>query len=212
MKKYLIFSICLLSVVILNAQIKVDNTGYVGINNSNPTHQLDVSGDFRAEESGYSVEFINGYFLPTGDVNLGSSTNRWVYFYADYPTFSTNPQIDSDESFKTDITDFSAVSGQLNRLRAVKYKLKKDKNSDNTYFGFIAQEVLTIFPEIVVKRKDGTYGIRYSDLIPVIVKSLQEQNKIIDELKIRVEKLEDQVKTIDDLNARLTALETAAKK
>lgn len=212
MKKYLIFSICLLSVVILNAQIKVDNSGKVGINNANPSYQLDVSGNFRASEYGNSIIFSNGYLIPSGDVSLGDYSSRWTTLYAESPIFSSNPLIDSDESFKTDITDFSAVSGQLNRLRAVKYKLKKDKNSDNTYFGFIAQEVMTIFPEIVVKRKDGTYGIRYSDLIPVIVKSLQEQNKIIDELKIRVEKLEDDVKTIEDLKARLTTLEAAAKK
>jgi hypothetical protein len=56
--------------------------------------------------------------------------------------------------------------------------------------GFIAQEVQPVFPEIVTKQKDGSLGIRYTELIPVLVKAFQEQQAEIDDLKARIGKLE----------------------
>ena len=183
-------AVCSLVFCSLHAQIKISSTGKVGINNTNPTYQLDITGNFRINPSGNAVIYDDGYFFPDGTVSLGSSSQRWYELYADYPTFSTSPVIDSDESLKTDISDFSAMSGQLNRLRAVKYKLKRETTDGKTYYGFIAQEVQEIFPEIVVKREDGTYGIRYTELIPVMVKAIQEQQKIIDDLESRIKALE----------------------
>ena len=55
---------------------------------------------------------------------------------------------------------------------------------------FIAQEMQKIFPEIVVEDKNGVLGIRYTELIPVLVKAFQEQQQVIDDLKARVEALE----------------------
>jgi hypothetical protein len=190
MKKYFLLAFCSIVLCSLHAQIKISSTGKVGINNTNPTYQLDVTGDFRISPSSNAVICNDGYFYPSGDVSLGTSSQRWTDIYADYPTFTSSPVIDSDVSLKTDISDFSEMSGQLNRLRAVKYKLKSETVDGRTYYGFIAQEVKEIFPDIVVKREDGTYGIRYMELIPVMVKAIQEQQKVIEDLESRLKVLE----------------------
>ncbi len=58
-----------------------------------------------------------------------------------------------------------------------------------TRFGFIAQEVQEIFPELVIEDADGTLGIDYTGFIPLLVDALgtlqrrvEEQQEIIDAL------------------------------
>jgi hypothetical protein len=43
-------------------------------------------------------------------------------------------------------------------------------------FGFIAQEIETILPEIIVEREDGYKGVSYSQIIPFLVKEIQTLN------------------------------------
>jgi hypothetical protein len=63
-------------------------------------------------------------------------------------------------------------------------------DTDNTlHFGFIAQEVKTVLPNLV-----GTLGnleaVNYVELIPMLVKSIQQQQKQIEDLKEAVHTLE----------------------
>lgn len=181
------------------SQIKVNSTGKVGINNTSPTYQLDVAGTFRINDSGNAIVYQWGQFYSTSYCSLGDYSNRWSELFAVSPTFTYTPDIDSDESFKTDIRDFSDVSAKVNQLRAVKYKLAPERipqkegkplTDNGDLYGFIAQEVQAIFPEIVTTRKDGTHGIRYTELVPVLVKAFQEQQTEIEDLKARIRKLE----------------------
>ena len=57
--------------------------------------------------------------------------------------------------------------------------------------GFIAQEVKDIFPELVAQNKEGVLGIRYTELIPVLVQALKEQDEKIKSLEERIAKLEN---------------------
>jgi hypothetical protein len=53
----------------------------------------------------------------------------------------------------------------------------------------LAQEVRELFPELVQEDKEGILSVNYSGLIPVLIESVKEQQKQIDELKKIVEKL-----------------------
>lgn len=68
-------------------------------------------------------------------------------------------------------------------------KLSPVEPDSRTRFGFIAQEVQTVFPDLVVEDEDGVLGIDYIGFIPVLVdavKSLRaevaEQKKVIESL------------------------------
>lgn len=181
------------------SQINVSSTGKVGIDNTSPGYQLDVSGNFKVDDGYEDIIFNYGEFYSSGYASLGDYSDRWYELYAVYPTFSYSPDIDSDINLKKDIKDLTLMKDKLSLLRPVEYKLKERKNKEgkvvplkeNKYsFGFIAQEMEKIFPDIVTKRESGTFGIRYTELIPVLVKALQEQQTEIDGLKARIEKLE----------------------
>ena len=183
------------------AQIKIDNTGKVGINNTAPTYWLDVAGNFRFLQSGYEVIFTLGNLYPsTGSISLGKYNRYWNELYVDYPYFTYSPTIMSDANFKNNVKDISSVSSKLISLRPVTYKLDLNKlqsngigqkSSDNPdQYGFLAQEIQTIFPELVTTRQDSTLGVRYTELIPILVKAYQEQQAEIESLKARITKLE----------------------
>lgn len=46
----------------------------------------------------------------------------------------------------------------------------------NKHYGFIAQELQKIYPDLVVEGKDGYLGVNYLEVIPLLVRSIQELN------------------------------------
>ena len=57
--------------------------------------------------------------------------------------------------------------------------------------GLIAQEVEKILPEAVVTKRDGYLSLQYHKIIPLLVNSIKDQQKQIDELTKRLIKLEE---------------------
>lgn len=99
----------------------------------------------------------------------------------------------SDERLKDITGSIDNAVEKLMTLRAVNFSWKSDEtNKEN--LGLIAQDVEKVFPQVVDKNKlsigvnnntdDNEYlGVRYQDLVPVLVKAMQEQQQEINELK-----------------------------
>lgn len=51
------------------------------------------------------------------------------------------------------------------------------------HFGLLAQELQEIYPNLVVKGQDGYLGINYIELVPVLIRSIQELKAELDEVK-----------------------------
>ena len=114
----------------------------------------------------------------------------------------------SDERIKENITDVGEVLPTLLNMRCVKYNLIS--NPEDTKIGFIAQDWETSFPELIdenvhlVLEDNGTIGVHdnsdsetpvkamsYTETIPLLLKAIQEQQVIIENLKSRIETLEN---------------------
>lgn len=187
------------------SQIKVNSTGKVGINNASPSYQLDVNGTFRLSESGYVLTFETGKFYPySGNQSLGSSSKMWNSLYVRNAYLLNPPILLSDSDAKTDIRNIVETSKKLMLLRPVVYKMKEEfrsneqttKGNDELYdqFGFLAQEIREIFPELVKENDMGVLGVQYSGLIPILVKAFQDQQAEITVLKERIAKLEQETR------------------
>jgi hypothetical protein len=99
----------------------------------------------------------------------------------------------SDERLKDITGSIDNAVEKLMTLRAVNFSWKSDEtNKEN--LGLIAQDVEKVFPQVVDKNKlsigvnnntdDNEYlGVRYQDLVPVLVKAIQEQQQQIEELR-----------------------------
>jgi hypothetical protein len=89
----------------------------------------------------------------------------------------------SDERFK-DIIEPISVNNKLKNIRSVIGKYKTDKEGIRRNF-LIAQDLLEVFPEVVDvdENEEKPMGVRYQDLIPILVSALQELKQEIDTLK-----------------------------
>lgn len=55
--------------------------------------------------------------------------------------------------------------------------------SKKLHFGLIAQELQTIYPNLVEEGEDGYLGINYVELVPILIRSIQELKQEVDELR-----------------------------
>jgi hypothetical protein len=89
---------------------------------------------------------------------------------------------------------------EVTALRPVIFNWAENPD-DGLHYGLIAQEVREFLPDIIAgdDSDDGILSMSYSELVPVLVKAVQEQQEEID----------TQADRIADLEARLSALEDA---
>lgn len=86
----------------------------------------------------------------------------------------------SDERLKKDIEELPYGLEHIEALRPVAYKFKKGE--DVVKLGFIAQEVKEVLPEVVDGAEETNYGVSYDEIIPVLVKAVQELSARVREL------------------------------
>lgn len=136
----------------------------------------------------------------SGSYNIGSNSVRWNGIYG-----INVPNSASDLNLKTNIKVLNYGLKELLQLKPVTFEWKQ--NNNGTRLGFIAQELKTIIPEVVtVDDSTGLHGVYYSEIIPLLTKSIQEQQKMIDSLKIKVSScIEQQYKVILDTVHRQTS-------
>jgi hypothetical protein len=103
----------------------------------------------------------------------------------------------SDVKLKENIVDATPKLQKVNELKVRNFNII---GNDLKQIGFVAQEIEQVFPsmveEIADKDKEGndlgttTKTVKTTVLIPILVKAIQEQQTIINDLKARVEALE----------------------
>lgn len=71
-------------------------------------------------------------------------------------------------------------------LGAIEGRIKEIDADTVTKFGFIAQELREIYPNLVYEDEEGYLGVDYVGLIPVLVEVIKEQQYQINELKENV--------------------------
>jgi len=99
----------------------------------------------------------------------------------------------SDRNIKENITDATPKLEDVKKLQVRNFNFIGD---DLKQIGLIAQETELVFPGLVENdlnpQGDMIKSLKYSVLVPILVKAMQEQQTIIDDLKSRLETLENQ--------------------
>lgn len=183
---------------------------------------LDYSTDNYATRTGiitFAPNAANFEMRPaiTNNVFLGTSAFRWREIWSQNALNTS-----SDRRLKKNINEIKYGLDEIMKLQAVTYNWK-DNDDKKLQLGFIAQDVEKIVPEIVTKsgisdeeferlEKQGekvtdTYGMQYTGLIPVLVKAVQEQQKVIEDKTNRISLLEGKLQKMNDLEARLNLIE-----
>jgi len=98
----------------------------------------------------------------------------------------------SDERTKDILGGVDNALQKLSNWRTVYFKYKTDAEAQTQRVGLIAQDVQATLPEAVSIEEDEikTLQLRYTEVIPVLVKAIQEQQALITTLTARISALE----------------------
>ena len=155
-----------------------------------------TQGNDEAELSSRLEITPNGDVIPGlgGTYLLGSSTRPWNTVYSENGVVTT-----SDVRFKENINTIPYGLAEVKALNPVRFNWK-DESPEQIHFGLIAQDVMAVLPEIVEGGDDSDVllGLNYSELVPVLINAVQEQQT----------EIETQADQIASLEARLAALES----
>lgn len=147
-----------------------------------------------------SEQSISHHVVPivNNTISLGSATLRWTEIFATNGTINT-----SDKRDKENIKPLLYGTKELMKLNPVSYQWKNEiygktvvsEKDKLRKIGFLAQDVLKTIPEVVEthewKEINGNYkkvalprlGVSYAEILPLVVKTIQEQETIISSIE-----------------------------
>jgi hypothetical protein len=114
----------------------------------------------------------------------GSATAGRIDASNDVVAFST-----SDRRWKDNITPIESPLQKLLKLGGYEFDWREDSvvhGNKGHDVGVIAQEVESVLPQAVQTRSSGMKAVRYEKLIPLLIETIKEQQKQIDELKNKI--------------------------
>ncbi|MFZ1288495.1 MAG: tail fiber domain-containing protein [Melioribacteraceae bacterium] len=141
--------------------------------------------------------------------------NNWAGVFNGRVSMTNTIEYSSDEKLKENIKDIENAIEKIKKIKSKTYKYKKNKNLTNDedlHYGFIAQDLEQVFPELVSditifstndpelenekdinkeKTNESIKSIKYMEIIPILVQGLQEQQSTIEDLLDRLNKLEN---------------------
>ena len=187
-------------------RMRIDSSGYVRVNNTSgiDAQFSSVAGSY------YAGGFANtdATYPVTYNWNRATSGNNlFMTFYTDSPA-SSRGTIDynragnavrynttSDKRLKENIVDAPSATDLINSVKIRSFDWKE--TGFHVDYGVIAQELNEVAPDAVsegIDNEDGTikqsWGVDTSVLVPALIKAIQEQQTIINDLKARIETLE----------------------
>lgn len=112
--------------------------------------------------------------LGAGSANIVMSNNSEILF-------------NSDKGLKNKIRTLKKTIRNLNKIRPVSYHWKT--NNEFAY-GFIAQDLKEVYPDLVSKGDNGFLSINYIQMTPLLVRGIQELDDESRNLKNKIRELE----------------------
>jgi hypothetical protein len=178
--------------------------------------RIDSSGNLLVGQTTASQTTVGSFVKPNGEFSgcQAASTNGAGTQWNTYSTgagafrfyvgmggtvFATSTTISaiSDIRYKENVRDLNVGLAEIMALQPRLYDWKEGKGADiKNARGFIAQEFEQVFPDLIDEWKDEApegeepYKSVRADLIPVLVKAIQEMKAIIDTQAERISVLE----------------------
>jgi hypothetical protein len=149
--------------------------------------------------STYNTGAYNSIFLNSGGTlatqsivfayNNGGSAAQQYIFAGNGTASAANWNSTSDIRIKENVVTLNGGLDKLIQLRPVEFSYKRDKLSAPDHYGLIAQELEQVLPTLVDNSgiNDGDVenikAVSYTELIPILIKAVQELKAEVDALK-----------------------------
>ena len=145
---------------------------------------LRVTGNiyYNNEKSGGA----SGYWISSSHYSSIKPSGGYLYLYYSgegYDWIPMNKEI-SDRRYKHNI-EASTVSGLnvVEKLKTYSYRKEYDGKVEDISCGIMAQDVQKYAPEAFFENPDGAYSYRTFELVPYLIKAIQELNQKIEKLE-----------------------------
>lgn len=155
-----------------------------------------IKGDSTSTAGGAGVEGNGNYFgvYGKGPYGVVGTNNGFPNGYAGYfagTVLATNFVTTSDARFKTHISTLPKALDHVLAMRGVSFDWRRNEFADKNFkqgkqFGFIAQEMEKVCPELVSKDRQGYRAVDYTQVVPVLVEAIKQQQQQIDALQKQV--------------------------
>ena len=90
----------------------------------------------------------------------------------------------SDISLKENISTLDNPLAKVMQIRGTEYDWKEgNKNYSGHDIGVIAQDIEKVLPEAVSTKPDGTKGVHYNKLIPLLIEAVKDLSNKVDDIK-----------------------------
>ena len=127
-----------------------------------------------------------GYYLHSDTFTRIQENAGYAYLYRQsggYAWVSLNKDI-SDRRYKTNIQD-SQVSALdvIDKLKTYSYRKEYDGKVEDISCGIMAQDVQEYAPEAFYENPDGDYSYKVFELVPYLIKGIQELNQKVERLE-----------------------------
>lgn len=149
---------------------------YVNLDSNNNNT---VNADFMVGRHGGTATISDWLFVVNGETGTGT-------FKGDVIAYGSP----SDRSLKENIKPIENALDKVKRLKGVTFDWKQSEDSIlkiKEDYGFIAQEVQEVVPELVRKNENGKLSLRDKGIVSILVEAIKEQQQQIDELKKRLD-------------------------
>ena len=131
--------------------------------------------------------------LCVGSINPSTTEGR-IDAANDVVAFST-----SDERLKENVKLIENPIDKVKQIRGVEFDWKPltDDEKKNIHgneghdVGVIAQDVEKVLPEVVTERDNGYKAVKYEKMVSLLIESVKEQQKQIEELKSEIQELKN---------------------
>lgn len=165
-----------------SAVVLTNATGTAANLTANIASFITVTDDTSTNATRYPI-FANG---TSGAVVENVSSTKLTFNPSTGLLTSTDYNSSSDKRLKKEIKTVDNALDKVIKLRGVAFTWKE---SDQKAIGLIAQEVQKVLPDVVNADETGYLGVRYTNIIGVLVEAIKEQQDQINTLKQQIEKL-----------------------
>ena len=175
-------------------RMRIDSSGnvLVGKTVDGTTAGFEFSPTWWAANVGHALVSGNSTSNSQQALSVYTTASSQYQFYVGYGgtvyARSTSITSLSDISEKENIKDLETGLGTVLALRPRRFDWKN--GSGTNIAGFIAQEVESILPDLVesfrVSEDETKLGLKMGDMIPTLVKAIQEQQALITQLQADV--------------------------
>ncbi len=187
------------------SQLKVSPDGHVGIGINNPKTRLHVYGEALIDshtlpwQSAFQTRVYN---KNTSAYSLWNGYSESEVFFVNGEGWSWSGQgayIATDSSLLQNRSKIHSPLESVMKLNGIRfiYSDGKGHNSSNNYrLGLVAQELEQVVPEAVKIMPDSLMSVSYSDLVPLLVEAMKEQQNQISELQMALNEQEVEINKI----------------